>query len=237
MLIFKPFGIISLMVAIVFQNNQKPKNVTFLTAVSADKYFETSTKSVGTAKYSFKCTIGTILILALVLSLPSPSIYFDVSGKQASYNYLVGSLCFQLVVGGLIPFGILIFMNVALYKWFKECIETIRTNRGSITDESLDKNMFQTKLSIYISLIFIGSICLSWVPMIVMISTQDASTFDEYVQGRMARVGQFGVHWSINTVTISVAFLFYILNSSANFYVYMILSQQDEKRKRSFRLN
>ena len=221
-----------------FPNNFKtPKNVTFLTAVSADKYFETSTKSVGTAKYSFKCTIGTILILALVLSLPSPSIYFDVSGKQASYNYLVGSLCFQLVVGGLIPFGILIFMNVALYKWFKECIETIRTNRGSITDESLDKNMFQTKLSIYISLIFIVSICLSWVPLIVMISIQDASTFHEYVQSRMDRVGQFGVHWSINTVTISVAFLFYILNSSANFYVYMILSQQDEKRKRSFRLN
>ena len=158
-------------------------------------------------------------------------------GKQAAYNYLVGSLCFQLVVGGLIPFGVLIFMNVALYKWFKECIETIRTNRGSITDESLDKNMFQTKLSIYISLIFIVSICLSWVPLIVMISIQDASTFHEYVQSRMDRVGQFGVHWSINTVTISVAFLFYILNSSANFYVYMILSQQDEKRKRSFRLN
>ena len=134
------------MVAIVIQNNQKPKNVTFLIAVSADKYFETSTKSVGTAEYTFKCTIGTILILALVLSLPSPSIYFDVSGKQAAYNYLVGSLCFQLVVGGLIPFGVLIFMNVALYKWFKECIETIRTNRGSITDESLDKNMFQTKV-------------------------------------------------------------------------------------------
>ena len=176
----------------------------------------------------------------MVLSLPSPSFYFHLltsSGPETSYNYLIGSMIFNLVIAGLIPFGVLIFMNVALYKWFKECIQTIRSNRGSITDGSLDKSMFQTKLTIFISLIFIVSQCFSWIPLIYMISNQDFSTLLEFVSEKTERVGQFGTYFSIRTVLWLVAFLFYIMCSSSNFYVYMILSRQDAKKKRSFRLN
>ena len=211
-----------------------------LIAVSLDKYFETSTKSVNTAKYTFRYTIATILTSAMVLSLPSPSFYFYLltsSGPETSYNYLFGSMIFNLVIAGLIPFGVLIFMNVALYKWFKECIQTIRSNRGSITDGSLDKSMFQTKLTIFISLIFIVSQCFSWIPLIYVISNQDSSTLLEFVSEKTERVGQFGTYFSIRTVLWLVAFLFYIMCSSSNFYVYMILSRQDAKKKRSFRLN
>ena len=233
---FSQYGKILLNILVILNQSALKGSIFTTIALSADKYL-TECLGINTAKHTIWVTIGAISTLALLLSLPSPSFYFDIQ----SYNYLIGTMAFHFVITGLLPFAFLICLNVNLWKLLKECDQHLHsqspTTRFSInmnTAKNLQESMFQTKLSMINSFIFISSQTLSWGPLIYMISSKsDTVAINEYVKhirGRMDETASGDEEkFSVNTILWSVAFLLYILCSASNFYIYKFLYRRQEK--------
>ena len=144
-------------------------------AITAERYL-VDCKSVNTTKYSIWYTIGTIITAALVLSLPSMSFTADfLAAKEETKaeKYLMATASINLILVSVIPTIILIYMNVELRKYLKECVEQLNSYRGSINTASnlnLAKSTFQAKFALTISSIFVASQILLWIPNIYKVS-------------------------------------------------------------------
>ena len=144
-------------------------------AITAERYL-VDCKSVNTTKYSIWYTIGTIITAALVLSLPSMSFTADfLAAKEETKaeKYLTATASINLILVSVIPTIILIYMNVELRKYLKECVEQLNSYRGSINTASnlnLAKSTFQAKFALTISSIFVASQILLWIPNIYKVS-------------------------------------------------------------------
>ena len=144
-------------------------------AITAERYL-VDCKSVNTTKYSIWYTIGTIITAALVLSLPSMSFTADflaADEETKAENYLMATASINLILVSVIPTIILMYMNVELRKYLKECVEQLNSYRGSINTASnlnLAKSTFQAKFALTISSIFVASQILLWIPNIYKVS-------------------------------------------------------------------
>ena len=150
-------------------------------AITAERYL-VDCKSVNTNKYSIWWTIGTIVTAALVLSLPSLSFTanFLAAGEETkAENYLTATATINLILVSVIPTLILIYMNVALRKNLKACIEQFKSNRGSFnpaSNISLEKSIFQAKFALIVSSIFVASQIFSWIPLVYKVSLHELFT-------------------------------------------------------------
>ena len=144
-------------------------------AITAERYL-VDCKSVNTNKYSIWWTIATIVTAALVLSLPSLSFTanFLAAGEETkAESYLTATATINLILVSVIPTLILIYMNVALRKNLKACIEQFKSNRGSFnpaSNISLEKSIFQAKFALIVSSIFVASQIFSWIPLVYKVS-------------------------------------------------------------------
>ena len=150
-------------------------------AITAERYL-VDCKSVNTNKYSIWWTIGTIVTAALVLSLPSLSFTanFLAAGEETkAESYLTATATINLILVSVIPTLILIYMNVALRKNLKACIEQFKSNRGSFnpaSNISLEKSIFQAKFALIVSSIFVASQICSWIPLVYKVSLHELFT-------------------------------------------------------------
>ena len=104
------------------------------------------------------------------------------------------------------------------------------------TAKNLEESIFQTKLSMINSFIFISSQTLSWGPLIYMISSKsDSDGLNKWTSRVVGRLDETAsgdeAKFSVNTILWSVAFLLYILCSASNFYVYKFLYRRQEKNQ------
>ena len=150
-------------------------------AVAAERYLMVC-KGRDTDKYAFKWTIATIVTASLLISLPLPSFAFDLGLVRGSTNalvYLMVTVCLKFLLLGLVPSGLIMFMNVSLYKKLKECKTHLQSESSlgfsSGANESLLKTIFQTKLSLIICSVFVISQAFSWIPSIILISVSSQS--------------------------------------------------------------
>ena len=150
-------------------------------AITAERYL-VDCKSVNTNKYSIWWTIGTIVTAALVLSLPSLSFTanFLAAGEETkAESYLTATATINLILVSVIPTLILIYMNVALRKNLKACMEQFKSNRGSFnpaSNISLEKSIFQAKFALIVSSIFVASQICSWIPLVYKVSLHELFT-------------------------------------------------------------
>jgi len=150
-------------------------------AITAERYL-VDCKSVNTNKYSIWWTIATIVTAALVLSLPSLSFTanFLAAGEETkAESYLTTTATINLILVSVIPTLILIYMNVALRKNLKACIEQFKSNRGSFnpaSNISLEKSIFQAKFALIVSSIFVASQIFSWIPLVYKVSLHELFT-------------------------------------------------------------
>ena len=146
-------------------------------AVAAERYLMVC-KGKDTDKYAFKWTVATIVTSSLLISLPSPSFAHDLgleSGNTNAQVYLIVTVCLKSVLLGLVSSGLIMFMNISTYKKLKECKIHLQSESSlgfsSGASESLLKTIFQTKLSLIISSVFVISQAFSWIPLIAWVSS------------------------------------------------------------------
>ena len=139
-------------------------------AVAAERFLMVC-KGKETDKYAFKWTVATIVTASLLISLPSPLFARELLGN--AQVYLIATLCLKSLLLGLIPSGLILFMNISLYKKLKECEAHLQSESSlgfsSGVNESLLKTIFQTKLTLIISSVFVISQALSWIPLILWV--------------------------------------------------------------------
>ena len=146
-------------------------------AVAAERYLMVC-KGKDTDKHAFKWTVATIVTSSLLISLPSPSFAHDLgleSGNTNAQVYLIVTVCLKSVLLGLVSSGLIMFMNISTYKKLKECKIHLQSESSlgfsSGASESLLKTIFQTKLSLIISSVFVISQAFSWIPLIAWVSS------------------------------------------------------------------
>ena len=139
-------------------------------------------KGKETDRYAFKWTVATIVAASLLISLPSPSFAMDLGlfrcpfdcGNTNALLYLKVTFGLKFLLLGLVPSGLILFINTSLYKKLKECKAHLQQSESSLgfssgASESLLKTIFQTKLSLIISSVFVISQALSWIPLILWV--------------------------------------------------------------------
>ena len=156
-------------------------------AVAAERFLMVC-KGKETDKYAFKWTVGTVVTASLLISLPSPSFALDlglVHGGDTTNAmiYLIVTFCLKFVLLGLVPSVLIMFMNISLYKKLNECKTHLQQSESSLgfssgATESLLKTIFQTKLSLIISSVFVISQAFSWIPLIVLVSISSLVSLD-----------------------------------------------------------
>ena len=154
-------------------------------AVAAERYLMVC-KGKDSDKYAFKWTVATIVTSSLLISLPSPSFAYDLGLDRGNTNaqvYLIVTVCLKFLFFGLVPSGLIMFMNVSLYKKLKECKTHLEQSESSLgissgANESLLKTIFQTKLSLIISSVFVISQAFSWIPLIVSVSSPSLESLE-----------------------------------------------------------
>ena len=140
-------------------------------------------KGKETDKYAFKWTVATIVAASLLISLPLPSFAMDLGlfrgqfdgGNTNALIYAKVTFGMKILLLGLVPSGLIMFMNISLYKKLKECKAQLQQYESSLgfssgASESLLKTIFQTKLSLIISSVFVISQAFSWIPLIIDVS-------------------------------------------------------------------
>ena len=142
-------------------------------AVAAERFLMVC-KGKETDKYAFKWTVATIVTASLLISLPSPLFARELRSTIGNTQvYLIATLCLKFLLLGLIPSGLILFMNISLYKKLKECKAHLQSESSlgfsSGVNESLLKTIFQTKLTLIISSVFVISQALSWIPLILWV--------------------------------------------------------------------
>ena len=137
-------------------------------------------KGKETDRYAFKWTVATIVAASLLISLPLPSFAMDLGlfrgggGNTNALLYAKVTFGLKSLLLGLVPSGLILFMNTSLYKKLKECKAHLQQSESSLgfssgASESLLKTIFQTKLSLIISSVFVISQAFSWIPLIILL--------------------------------------------------------------------
>ena len=170
--------------------NQVAFTGSILTTITvAAERFLVVCKGTDMDKYAFKWTVATIVTSSLVISLPSPLFAYDLGRgtinatelelelDTSAYVYLIVTICLKFLLA-MVPSGLIMFMNISLFKNLRECQTHLEQSESSLGFSSgvnkslLSRTIFQTKLFLIISFVFITSQALSWIPLIVLVSME-----------------------------------------------------------------
>ena len=145
--------------------------------------------------------------------------------RKNKYYYIIYIIGLNLLVNGVLPFTIILILNILLHNRLKEIIlidpchstrESFASTSAMANNHGHQNNMLQinfseivlAKISIMIAAVFLTFHSIRWIPNIFELTQRKLSDMEE-------------IHWPewIETVTTISHFLI-LLNSSVNYYIY-----------------
>ena len=156
---------------------------------------------------------------------------------QGSHVYFVITRTWQFLVHAVIPCTLILVLNCALYK--KLGVLQSSEDFKMFANAALRKSILRVRLALSISLIFVISQILLWLPLLYDVSTLKHSNFRFKSNSIFFQI----IFWTPkerfdNTVlekghirkTIKASGnLIYVINGSANFFVYKYLQWKENK--------